>query len=468
MVLKKLQLLWIGLTLSLIFFIAGFNFDTFTAGSHSHYASEIVCSGPSRDLNCSLQLQADVQLFRGSIDEPTQLPNHGSRYTSSSFANFLNLFITSTDSLRTVILKVYVLKSILAAYIITYSLFLIKKFAYSKHLAIKLFLTAFSFPYLIQGMSGVYPAPIAIVAVIPILISLKIFQEEKHLTSLTKASFLINFFLCLSVVMANRFETTVFVVFGISVWVIFQYLTKQKINLLISSSVLFCLALFTSSNATLRHLILKSLSGHFSVLTDSEIDNSVVAQKIGDFGLSLIAPITFIDNSSRNFLNSIFDSSSVTPLKVVLLIAVWIPLVVLLRHALRDLFMPLIRNNFSSKKLIAERIPGLLCLGILVAVPVFARTVWFFWYVLPVLLIFIFFTSHLGKVEEKFKLLILFSISVNALSFILSVLKLGNLEIGGFVFNPPLQIVLGLSLGLIAVKLVKDFLLKATVKTFNT
>ena len=155
-------------------------------------------------------------------------------------------------------------------------------------------------------------------------------------------------------------------------------------------------------------------------------------------------------------------------MKVVLLITGWIPLVVLLRNALRDLFMPLIRNNFSSKKLIAERIPGLLCLGILVAVPVFARTVWFFWYVLPVLLIFIFFTSHLGKVEEKFKLLILFSISVNALSFILSVLKLGNLEIGGFVFNPPLQIVLGLSLGLIAVKLVKDFLLKATVKTFNT
>ena len=464
MVLKKLQLLWIGLTLSLIFFINGFNFDTFTAGSHSHYASEIVCSGPSRDLNCSLQLQADVHLFRGSIDEPTQLPNHGSRYTSSSFANFLNLFITSTDSLRTVILKVYVLKSILAAYIITYSLFLIKKFAYSKHLAIKLFLTAFSFPYLIQGVSGVYPAPIAIVAVIPILISLRIFQEEKDLTPLTKASFLLNFLLCLSVVMANRFETTVFVVFGISLWAIFKYLTKQKFDLLISSSVWFCLALFTSSNATLRHLILKSSSGQFSVLTDSEIDNSVVAQKIGDYGLPLMAPITFIDNSSRNFLDMVFGSSTHTLLKVIFLIPVWIPLVVLLRHALRDLFMPLIRNNFSSKKLIAERIPGLLCLGIFAAVPVFAQTVWFFWYVVPLLLIFIFFTSHLGKVEEKFKLLILCSISVSALSFILSVLRLGNLEIGGFVFNSFLQIVLGLLSGLAAFKSI-DFYLSSTPKS---
>jgi len=458
-VLKKLQLLWIGLTLFLIFFISGFNFETFTDGSHSYYASEIVCSGPSRDLNCSLQIQDDVQLFRGSINEPTQLPNYGARYTSSSFANFLNLFITSTDSLQTVILKIFSIKSLVAAYLVAYSLFLVKKFDIVRQLATKLFLVAFSFPYLLFGMAGVYPAPIATLAVIPILITLKIFEREKKLFPQTKLLLFANFFVCFSVVMSNRFETTAFLIFGISVWGIYQYFKKQKHNLLTVSFVsIFCFSLFMGLNPTLRNLVLKSLSGKFRVLTDDELATSKVVEEFGSLGLSISGPVTFIDNTSRNLLNMLFQDSTFSFLKVITLLLLWIPIFVLLFPALRVLLVPLLRKKSFSKKSVFERIPALLTLGIFLAVPTFARTVWFFWYLAPLLAIFVFFTDHLENVKKSFKLIIWVAIAANAFYFLLVVLKLGNLELGSVTFNPQLQILFGYSLGLIAYKLVKNFL----------
>ena len=461
--LKKLRLFWIGLTLSLTFLISGFNFETFTAGSHSYYASEIVCSGPSRDLNCSIQLQDDVQLFRGSIDEPTQLPNYGVRYTSSSFANFLNLFITSTDSLQTIILKIFSIKSLVVAYLIAYSLFLVKKFDIVKQLATKLFLVVFSFPYLIFGMAGIYPAPIATLAVIPILITLKIFEWEKNLPSSTVVVLYTNLFLSLTLIMANRFETTAFMIFGICIWGIQNYFKILKKNVtVITLGSLICLSLFLISNPVLRGLFIDSSSGEFSVLAENYVNESRSVKLFGIVGLSALAPFTFVDNSTRSLLNVVSSNTSNQFFEVLLVLLAWIPLSVFLFQVTKNLLLPLFQKNSLWRKSAAERVPALLTLCIFLAVPTFARTVWFFWYLAPLLAIFVFFTDHLENVKKSFKLLIWLATASNALYFILVVLKLGTLEVGSISLSPLLQIVLGLSLGLIAVKLVKDFLLKAT------
>jgi hypothetical protein len=458
-VLKKLRLLWIGLTLSLIFFISGFNFETFTDGSHSYYASEIVCSGPSRDLNCSIQLQDDVQLFRGSINEPTQLPNYGARYTSSSFANFLNLFITSTDSLQTVLLKIFSIKSLVAAYLVAYSLFLVKKFDIVRQLATKLFLVVFSFPYLLFGMAGVYPAPIATMAVIPILITLKVFEREKTLSPSTINVLFTNLFLSLTVIMANRFETTAFVVFGICTWGIqnFFKMSKKIISVIILGS-LICLSLFLISNPTMRGLFLNSSSGNFSVLSQAQADDSKIVASIGTIGLSAMAPFTFGDNSTRNLLDDVGYRPSNQILVVLLLLIAWIPLSVLLIQAAKNILLPLFRKNLPWRESAAERSPALLTLGIFLAVPTFARTVWFFWYLAPLLAVFVFFTDHLENKEKRFKLLIWLATASNTFYFILVVLKLGTLEVGSISLSPSLQIVLGFSLGLIGLKTVKSYI----------
>ena len=469
MVLKKLQVLWIGLTLSLVFFISGFNFETFINGSHSYYASEIVCSGPSRDLNCSLQIQDDAQLFRGPINEAIQVPNYGARYTSRSFANFLNLFITSTDSLQTVFLKIFSIKSLVAAYLVAYSLFLVKKFDIVRQLATKLFLVVFSFPYLIFGMAGVYPAAIATLAVIPILITLKVFKQEKNLLPSTVIVLFTNFFLSLTVIMANRFETTAFVVFGICMWGIQNYFktSKKNVTVIVLGSII-CLSLFLISNPTIRGLFLSSSSGKFSVLSQDQADDSKIVALIGTTGLSVMALPTLVDNSTRVLLNNFGINTSNQFSVVLLLLIVWMPLSVLLLQAAKNLLLPFFRRNLLWQKLVAERIPALLILSLFWIIPTFARTVWFFWYLMPLLAILIFFTDYPGNIEKRFKLLIWLAIASNTLYFILVVFELGNLEVGSITLSPSLQIVFGLSLGLIAVKLVKDFLLKATVKTFNT
>jgi hypothetical protein len=458
-VLKKLQLLWIGLTLFLIFFISGFNFETFTDGSHSYYASEIVCSGPSRDLNCSLQIQDDVQLFRGSINEPIQLPNYGARYTSSSFANFLNLFITSTDSLQIVILKIFSIKSLVAAYLVAYSLFLVKKFDIVRQLATKLFLVAFSFPYLLFGMTGVYPAPIATLAVIPILITLKIFEREKTLPPSTINVLFTNLFLSLTVIMANRFETTAFMVFGICMWGIQNYFktSKKNVTVIVLGSII-CLSLFLISNPTMRALFLNSSSGKFSVLSQAQALESKIVTSIGTSGLSVMAPLTFVDNSTRNLLNALSSNTSNQFFKFPLVLIAWIPLSVLLLQAVKNSLLPLFRKNLLWRKSVAERIPALLTLGIFFNVPTFARTVWFFWYLAPLLAIFVFFTDHLEDKEKSFKLLTWLATASNTFYFILVVLKLGTLEVGSIFLSPSLQIVLGFSLGLIGLKTVKSYI----------
>ena len=89
-----------------LIFITGFNFENFTNGSHSYYASEITCSSASKNLNCSID-QIDQRLFRGHPDEPTEIEDHGVRFVSSSFAKFIGIFITATDNFRMVILKTY-------------------------------------------------------------------------------------------------------------------------------------------------------------------------------------------------------------------------------------------------------------------------------------------------------------------------------------------------------------------------
>ena len=181
-----------------------------------------------------------------------------------------------------------------------------------------------------------------------------------------------------------------------------------------------------------------------------------------------MAPVTFGDNSTRNLLNAVGYHTSNQILVVMLVLIAWIPLSVLLIQAAKNILLPLFRKNLPWRKSAAERIPALLTLGIFLAVPAFARTVWFFWYLAPLLAIFVFFTDHLENKEKRFMLLIWLATASNTLYFNLVVLKLGTLEVGSISLSPSLQIVLGLSLGLIAVKLVKDFLLKATVKTFNT
>ena len=457
---KKLHFIFIWITLFLIFFIAGFNFIPFTDGSHSSYASEIVCSGPSRELNCSPSFQASVQLFRGYDYEPTQLPDYGTRYVSSSFANFLNIFIESTDSLRRVILKTYGIKSLIASYLVTFSLLLVKKFKYLSGITTKLLLVTFSFPYLFFGASGVYPAPIAALAVIPIFSILKIMNCEKLIPPKIATALYINFGISMSLIISNRFETSAFVLLGVFMWSIYTFSRERKNRTFIILAVsTTCFAIAYNLNRTFRESFLESISGQFKVLSQDQANNSILVNSIGNSGLSLISPLTFVDNSTRNLNDLIFSDNTNVMLKVSFSIISWIPIFLLITRALKTIFYPMFNQKSLMPRIIVKRIPPFFVMIVFFLVPVYARTVWFFWYLVPLLVVFVFFVDYLEDVERNYKSLIFISIFANAVYFVLVVRNLGAIYLLGVSIDPPVQIFLGLSLGLIAFKLVKSYVL---------
>ena len=161
-----------------LIFVSGFNFENFTNDSHSSYASEITCSSPSKDLNCTQSLQIDQVLFRGHPDEPTQVTDYGDRFVSSSFAKFIGIFIRSTDNFRMVILKTYLIKALLATYLLFSMLIYVKKFKKLKNLSTQLVLLFFSSAYFLKAITSVYPTGLTTVAALSSLVILKIFMDD--------------------------------------------------------------------------------------------------------------------------------------------------------------------------------------------------------------------------------------------------------------------------------------------------
>lgn len=145
----------------LVFFLflsAAFTFSRFN-GELPLYLSEIVCSGPTRNYNCIQDsspscfktLSHLVNVFRTAQIEPILVQDCGVRFTSATFAKFLNLFSDSKDSLALAIGKIYIIKSMIAAYFLTVSLYLVRQFHYTFRFAVQSVICIFAFPYSLFG-----------------------------------------------------------------------------------------------------------------------------------------------------------------------------------------------------------------------------------------------------------------------------------------------------------------------------
>lgn len=103
--------------------------------------------------------------------------------------------------------------------------------------------------------------------------------------------------------MANRFETTAFVVFRICIRGIQNYakITKENVTVINLGSII-CLSFFWFW--TLHCAVFSnSLSGKFRVLTQTQADQSKIVVVDVNFGISAVAPITLFENTSCNLIN---------------------------------------------------------------------------------------------------------------------------------------------------------------------
>ena len=433
---------------SCLFFLAGFNFDNFTTSAHSYYASEIICSGPSRDKNCVADVQEDIRIFRGNPLEPTKITDYGNRYTSAEFAKFINLFVQSSDDFRRVILKTYLVKALTAGYLLTASLYFIRKFKYLKNLAARLLLLMFSVPYLLPGVSGVYSAPLAIIAMLLALLTVKTFMSE-HTLSLRDHIFLgLNFLISISVIMSLRFETTAYLGFAMLILVgqvVFRRTFKTPRNTVITPTTMFggMIILFALRNEAMWDWISTSFFFRAKVFTPEYAQTAKSVQVLGDLGFAAMAPVSLGVNSTLNmshqFINDYSDQLNLVgewrtvfdSLKIVYLGCAWAAFVIVFVQALRVATSPLMRfRNYDLGKVL-NSIPALLVLLALIMVPYVARVSWFLWYVMPLLMVFLFF-AEANELKSKYLVYLTCLVAaVNFLAFTASNYAFGDLIIGG-------------------------------------
>jgi len=438
-----------------LIFVSGFNFDNFTQGSHSFYASELTCSGPSKSLNCAAfdwGQEVDQILFRGKLDEPKQITDYGQRYISSNFANFINIFIRSTDNFRMVILKTYLIKALLATYLLFSILICLRKFKDLKNLSAQLILVFFSSAYFLRAITSVYPTGLTTVASLSSLIIFKIFIENYIISKKMKTFLCLNFLISSLIIITNRFETIcymllcffVFLVFGTKKNKFFERLKLVSLPLLIFATSFTVIWMVSK---IFRAFLAYVLHGNFVVLAQGMYENSEIIKKFGRAAVAAQAPYTLLDNTIRisnfrpiqGFFEEHFDFAGpyiVVILQYILISSFIVPGMLIFFNALVKNLKPFLSYKKFDRSERKSQLGSLFIIFNMVLIPFIAFTPWFIWYIMPLLFVYLFFASAFLNSGRVLKNLFLIIFVTNSLTYYIYNDQLGSIYISSFIVRP--------------------------------
>jgi hypothetical protein len=291
--------------------------------------------------------------------------------------------------------------------------------------------------------SSVYTASIAAIALMQILIIIKIFEVERHLPSSAVWNLVIGFVLASVLVVSNRFETTVFYSLAVAITCLrfWKNIDKRIYAKLIIPIYLVITGTAIGQNKSLQAWIGLIIKGEAKVLSVETARSSVVVDKIGDLGLTVTAPLTFFDNSSRILYGALGDSADTSSVPFnILIIVSWIPLVCLFSLKLLFLFRPLLRSFSYWRTFLVRSYPALFVIGLFIVIPFFTRTIWFLHYAIPLLCVFLLFTESMSLNRSFTRVLFGLGVLCNVLTFYVVSFKNGDLYIADYIFGVKLQI----------------------------
>ena len=438
-----------------LIFVSGFNFENFTNGSHSFYASELTCSGPSKNLNCTAfgsGPEIDQILFRGQPDEPRQITDYNQRYISSSFAKFLGFFISSTDNFRMVILKMYLIKALLATYLLFSVLLFLRKFKDLKNLSSQLVLLFFSSAYFLRAITSVYPPGLATVAMLSSIVIFKIFMEDYIISKNLKIFLCLNFFISSLIIITNRFETTCYILLCFFVFFVFgTNKTKffERLKLASTPAFIFATAftIIWKTSEIFRAFLTEVLHGNFVVLAQGMYENSEIIKKFGRLAVAAQAPYTLIDNAVRisnfrpiqSFFEEHFDFAGpyvVVVLQYILIASFFVPAFLIFFNALVKNLKPFLSYKKFDRSERKSQIAPLVIIFNMVLIPFIAFTPWFIWYIMPLLFVYILFTNASLNSGRVLKYLFLAIFVTNSLTYYIYNDRLGSLYFANFTVRP--------------------------------
>ena len=435
-----------------LIFVSGFNFENFTQGSHHYYAAEIICSSPSKSLNCVKEMQIDQILFRGKLDEPTLINDYGTRFVSSSFAKFIGIFIGATDNFRMVILKTYLIKALLATYLLFSILICVKKFKDLKSISAQLVLLFLSSSYFLRAITSVYPPGLATVASLSSLVIFKIFIENYIISKNMKIFLCLNFLISSLIIVSNRFETTGYMLLCFFVFIVFgTNKTKFFERLKLASAPAFIFATsFTTvwiSSEPFRDLLAEVLKGNFVVLAQGMYENSEIIKQFGRVAVAAEAPYTLLDNTIRisnfrpiqSFFEEHFDFTGpyiVIILQYILIASFLVPGILIFFNALIKNLKPFFSYKKFNRSERKSQIAPLAIIFNMFLIPFIAFTPWFIWYIMPLLLVYILFANASLNSAKVSKYLYLTIFVTNSLTYYIYNDQLGSIYISSFIVRP--------------------------------
>ena len=445
------RMLAITVCMTFLIFIFSFNFDNFTQGAHSYYASEIVCSSSAGERICTDAPQEDVRLFRGKVDEPKSVTDYGNRYTSETMAWFITRFVDVGDSLREVVLKVYIVKALIAAILLSILIQLAMKREYLRNFLFKQGILIFSVPYVLPGIADVYPAPFAIISMLGALSIMKIVNSEDIHSTKTKAILLSYFVISSLLIFSNRFETAIYL--GVAMFLSLldnsvsgKIRMNGKIKSLGAAIYIVIFGSFISINSSFNGWFFGMFNGTSRVYTVSQAKESNVVDAIGDVGLSVMAPVTFFDNSTRNIarqfgdawgekmVNLGFSRDVLEIIGSLFVVLCWVPLVTVLGVGTFNKFRANVGDKFCSLKYFKKILAPLVLLFMLIWVPYFARVSWFLWYVLPLLMTLLFFFDQ-SRSQSWMRVIYALPVFTNLIAFAASNFGFGSIFIADMELN---------------------------------
>jgi len=426
-----------------VFFLGAFGFENFTTGSHSYYASELVCGGPAATSLCTANAQPDTRLFRGSLDEPRQLQEREPRYFSRPFAWVLSQVHSETDTLREATIKVFLAKALIAGALTAYCTALCAAFPGLRPLAIRLFIVAFSIPHLWLGVSSFYTAGMASAALIATLLTITVFEENLALSRSWHFSLILIFMLLSLLIGTNRFETYCCLILSVVLTIrkIFSTASRKSLQsstVTLSVASLIVFGLIFQINETLRRFLGLYLNGPGLKVLPIGASAESRLSALNDASFSLLAPLTFVDNTSRDILHRLDIDFNYLSL---VLIGSWTPVLTVFVRLGID-----VARNLRSKVPMAAKLVShmnlLIWLVLFLVIPWLARTVWFYWYALPFLLAIVVAAPRASRVTAVETSLSVVVVSVNLTFFYLVNNEFGPLHLGGFAMNSLLLTIL--------------------------
>lgn len=451
---------WVFIPICVIVVFSAFFLGALTdrpfAGDNAFYASELICGDKLASPQCTGEPSKEIALFRGNVGEDTSQQFKNVRYQSASFAKFVRFFFHDDDSYRTIIIKIFVVKSLLIALALVFVVLFVAKYAYLYQTARRMFVAMFSVPFVFETAGGFYPAGLSLFGLLACLLILEVIQREPKNTARGTIPLLGVFSAFAAIVVSTRFETTAFLTLACCMTAVrclhrFRNRRTRKSPILMPLLIVVALAGgAAATNSASARVYREAATRELFIVPPNTPSRSVDIVKDvglpGDFAFSFMAPLTMIDNSTRYFINrtyrALFESDRSNnqigiPLLILYAIVsflVWFPLFLLFGE---KLFRLLVRISFAARRRVPFELPDMMTLVpimLYLVIPTYTRGVWSWWYLIPLLMILVstFSEQRLTRIDRIAYRLTWFN-SITSLAIVN--LGLGDLHLGGTIIQ---------------------------------